>query len=1139
MRDVRRPRLRSLLVAVATATVLAGSLASGPVPAAAEEPAAPATPSTTTPTPAGETPTGSVATGAAPAAGTPGAGVPAGGAAVPGVPDVPVTEPTDAPVTEAPGAAAPAEPGHDAPAVGDVVVGELVQGYADPGPATEGAHAEEEHEEHTEHQDGGLLSWVRDDTGAAVRVPTGEVEDVEVGATLEVTVGGMVQDEATEAGLEPARDLLTAEVVAPAQGPVASPTTAPVNHPVTVVMLQPAGVPRDSTTLAQVTAAVNTSVGDFWEEQSGGAVRFGVVAGFDWTATTATCAEPMEMWRAAAARAGWTEGARKHLLVYVPSGSPGCSYGLGTVGGSLDDGGLAYVEAAATSVIAHEFGHNLGLGHSSAVQCDGAIEGGTCRRVPYGDYYDVMGISWDEVGSLVAPQADLLGVLAAGDQAAVAATDPGGSFTLTPYGSGGGLRALRLTGLDGSVYWLEYRTAVGQDTWLGSSANWTGIRPGLLLRRETSGGDTSLLLDASPVPAGSWDADLTQPFDWSQPTHLVGAGSFVLTLRATAAGVVVDVTTDSPIRRAHEGAGGDAGPLGPALADPICGRPSGGCSQEFRGGTISWSAATGAQVVTGTVRTRWVALGREAGLLGYPTEGTRCGLTDGGCGQDFQKGSLYGTTAGGVRVMTGAVRDWWVSRRLVDPLGYPTVDVFCGLPRGGCGQHFQRGSVYWSPQTGAASVTGLVRDRWAALGWEAGPLGYPTSSTVCGLARGGCRGSFQGGHLAGTAATGVRVVELGGVHTAWGSQGREAGALGYPTTDTFCGLPQRGCAQHFQGGSVYRSPATGARIVTGPVRKRWAAMGWELSRLGYPVSDTVCGLVAAGCAQHFQGGSLYSTGTVPARFVAGAIRDRWVAAGAQNGALGYPTTDEFCGLRGGGCAQHFQRGSIYWTGSTGARVLSGALRDRWAATGWELSRLGYPVSDTICGLADSGCYQLFQGGSLYSSASTPARTVGGAIRDRWGAAGSERGTVGYPVTDEFCGLRGGGCAQHFQRGSVYWSPATGARIVTGAVRDRWAALGWELSGLGYPVTGTTCGLVDSGCAQHFQFGSLYGSASTRVRLVNGVIRDRWLATGGERGTLGYPTTDPSCGASGVCQQTFQQGRIRWSAATGAVVLPPS
>jgi uncharacterized protein with LGFP repeats len=34
---------------------------------------------------------------------------------------------------------------------------------------------------------------------------------------------------------------------------------------------------------------------------------------------------------------------------------------------------------------------------------------------------------------------------------------------------------------------------------------------------------------------------------------------------------------------------------------------------------------------------------------------------------------------------------------------------------------------------------------------------------------------------------------------------------------------------------------------------------------------------------------------------------------------------------------------------------------------------------------------------------------------------------------------------------VYWTPATGAHEVHGAILARWAALGWERSYLGYPV----------------------------------------------------------------------------------------
>ncbi|NIH83792.1 uncharacterized protein with LGFP repeats [Amycolatopsis granulosa] len=36
--------------------------------------------------------------------------------------------------------------------------------------------------------------------------------------------------------------------------------------------------------------------------------------------------------------------------------------------------------------------------------------------------------------------------------------------------------------------------------------------------------------------------------------------------------------------------------------------------------------------------------------------------------------------------------------------------------------------------------------------------------------------------------------------------------------------------------------------------------------------------------------------------------------------------------------------------------------------------------------------------------------------------------------------------------SVYWTPSTGAHAVQGAIRDKWAALGWETSALGYPTS---------------------------------------------------------------------------------------
>jgi uncharacterized protein with LGFP repeats len=217
------------------------------------------------------------------------------------------------------------------------------------------------------------------------------------------------------------------------------------------------------------------------------------------------------------------------------------------------------------------------------------------------------------------------------------------------------------------------------------------------------------------------------------------------------------------------------------------------------------------------------------------------------------------------------------------------------------------------------------------------------------------------------------------------------------------------------------------------------------------------------------------------RFVRGAIRDRWISAGAQSGSLGYPTSDEICGLVRGGCFENFRHGAVYWSPATGARLVAdGPLRTRWAALGWERGVLGYPVGGTTCGLRGGGCSQKFQGGSLYASTATAAHFVRGAIRDRWISAGAQSGSLGYPTSDEICGLVHGGCFQTFQHGAVYWSPATGAHRVSGAIRTAWGRTGWERGALGYPVTEPRTAGADT--VQRFQHGTLTRSgADGRVR----------------------------------------------------------
>jgi uncharacterized protein with LGFP repeats len=163
------------------------------------------------------------------------------------------------------------------------------------------------------------------------------------------------------------------------------------------------------------------------------------------------------------------------------------------------------------------------------------------------------------------------------------------------------------------------------------------------------------------------------------------------------------IRTTGDIRAKLDQLGGINAAVGQAITyETACPDTVGRFNHFSNGGSIYWTPSTGAHEVRGSIRSKWEQLGWEAGICGYPT-------TD------------ETATPNGV----------------------------------GRYNHFNKNnaSIYWTAATGAWSVQGEIKNKWASMGWENSSLGFPTSDEYA--VAGGRRSNFQGGTLTYSFSTGV------------------------------------------------------------------------------------------------------------------------------------------------------------------------------------------------------------------------------------------------------------------------------------------------------------------------------------------------------------------------------------------------
>jgi hypothetical protein len=213
-------------------------------------------------------------------------------------------------------------------------------------------------------------------------------------------------------------------------------------------------------------------------------------------------------------------------------------------------------------------------------------------------------------------------------------------------------------------------------------------------------------------------------------------------------------------------------------------------------------------------------------------------------------------------------------------------------------------------------------------------------------------------------------------------------ALGYPTEDTFP-TPEGGQALRFQGGAIIVRANQQAYVTYGAIYTRYVQVG-DISDpkrqpfLGLPTSDEQPALPSRGRVSNFDGGDIYWDLNLGAHEVHGAIRQHWIELGGAGGFLGLPVTDESGTPDGIGRFNRFEGGMIYWTPSTGAHEVHGAILDRWTALRFERSYLGYPVSDETSGILPPPLYFLarvsyFQFGRIVWTQDTGALDIPDSI----------------------------------------------------------------------------------------------------------------------------------------------------------------
>jgi uncharacterized protein with LGFP repeats len=215
---------------------------------------------------------------------------------------------------------------------------------------------------------------------------------------------------------------------------------------------------------------------------------------------------------------------------------------------------------------------------------------------------------------------------------------------------------------------------------------------------------------------------------------------------------------------------------------------------------------------------------------------------------------------------------------------------------------------------------------------------------------------------------------------------------------------------------------------------KYAQLGGPSSFLGSPKGPEVQCADSKLRKRDFDNGSIYfynqNSQSVPYE-IHGSIAQKYYALGAETGILAYPISDEIALPDGIGRVSHFHQGDTYWSPSTGAHEVHGAILGRYAGIGGPQGVLGYPLSDESDTSDKTGRWNQFQFGAIYWKQQLfGAYEVHGAILAKWNSLGAQAGSLGYPISNETpVAVPVGGRRNRFENGTILWTANGGAQVL--------------------------------------------------------------------------------------------------------------